>query len=166
MTAVEVGFRSELAAGQPTVWAVVSTMDGVNTELGPWMRMTHPADLRSLADLDVEPGQVVLRSWLLVGGFVPIDRHALALERVLPGEGFDEESTSWLQRRWRHERRVATTEAGGCVVTDRLVVEPRLSLARPLVERIVAALFRHRHRRLVARFGAPGQPPTARPSFQ
>lgn len=167
MSAIELGFRSELAADRSTVWAVVSTMEGVNAELGPWIRMTHPAELSSIADLDVQPGQVVHRSWLLVGGLLPIDRHALALERVLPGGGFDEESTSWLQRRWRHERRVATTEAGGCVVTDRLVVEPRLPLARPLVERVVAALFRHRHRRLVARFGSPsGQPPTARPSFQ
>ena len=137
---IELAFRSELAADRSAVWAVVSTMDGVNAELAPWVRMTHPAELSSLADLQVEPGQVVLRSWLLAGGLVPIDRHALALEHVLPEQGFDEESTSWLQRRWRHERRVETTAAGGCVVTDRLVVDPRLPFARPGVARIVAWL--------------------------
>lgn len=151
---VEVRIATALAAPRSEVWAVVSTMDGVNAELGPWIRMTHPAELRSLADVEVVPGRVVVASWLLAGGVVPFDRHALALERVDEGHGFVEESRTWLQRRWRHERTVADGPDGGCVVTDRLVVEPRLGLARPVVARLVPAIFRHRHRRLLARFGA------------
>lgn len=137
------------------MWAAVSTMDGVNAELRPFVRMTHPADLQSLADVEVEPGEVILRSWLLAGGVVPFDRHALAFERLVDGEGFDEESTSWLQRRWRHERRVIDHGDGTCTVTDHLVVEPRLGILRPVAHRTVRFLFDHRHRRLAARFGTP-----------
>lgn len=129
-------------------------MAGVNHELAPFVRMTHPARLQSLADVEVVPGVVLHRCWLLAGGIVPFDRHALALERLLPGEGFDEESTSWLQRRWRHERRLTDAPGGGTIVADRLVIEPRLRLAAPVTRRLVGFLFRHRHRRLVATFGA------------
>lgn len=127
-------------------------MAGVNAELGPWLRMTHPADRADLATTEVSPGEVVFHSWLLALGVVPFDRHALAFEQLGDG-GFVEESTSWLQRRWRHERRVAARPDGGCSVTDVLVVVPRLPPARPLVAALVRAVFRHRHRRLVRRFG-------------
>lgn len=152
---VELVFRSELAAPPAAVWAVISTMAGVNAELRPWVRMTHPAGVDELDPGDVEPGEVVFRSWLLAFGVLPFDRHSLAFERIADGEGFDEESTSWLQRRWRHERRLAPSPGGGTIVTDRLVVVPRIGLARPLVAHVVRFLFGHRHRRLVARFDAP-----------
>ena len=45
---------------------------------------------------------------------------------------------------------------GTCTVTDRLVVEPRVGLLRPVVERVVRFLFDHRHRCLVERFGPVG----------
>jgi ligand-binding SRPBCC domain-containing protein len=75
------------------------------------------------------------------------------LDRVDAGRGFVEESTSWVQRRWRHERTLVDAAGGGTTVTDRLVVRPRVALARPVVGAIVGALFRHRHRRLRRRFG-------------
>ena len=155
MAPVVLTFRTHLAASAGEVWAVASTMDGVNAELRPFVRMTHPAHIQSLADADIVPGAVVFHSWLLAGGVLPFDRHALALERVIAGEGFDEESTSWMQRRWRHERRLSDHGDGTCTVTDRLEVEPRLGLLRPLASRVVRFLFGHRHRRLAARFGTP-----------
>ncbi len=154
MAEIELTFSTTVAAPRPEVWARVATMDGVNDELMPLVRMTHPAHLQSLADVEIEPGVVLHRCWLLAGGFVPVDRHALALERVMDGEGFDEESSSWLQRRWRHERRLADAPGGGTVVSDRLVIVPRLAFAAPLTRWVVGVVFRHRHRRLLARFGA------------
>lgn len=77
-------------------------------------------------------------STLLAFGWLPFDRHHLTLVSV--GErSFVEESWSWLQRRWRHERTI-TAEGEGCVVTDRLVVEPR-DAPRALVEPVVRTLF-------------------------
>jgi ligand-binding SRPBCC domain-containing protein len=151
---IDLSFSSRVRAGRDEVWAVVSTMAGVNAELMPFVRMTHPRDRTSLEGKPIVPGEVVFHSWLLLGGVLPFDRHALALERVIDGEGFDEESTSWMQRRWRHERRLIDEGDGTCTVTDHLEVEPRLSLLRPLAARVVRFLFGHRHRRLVRRFGA------------
>jgi ligand-binding SRPBCC domain-containing protein len=150
---VEIEVASTVGASRDAVWAVVSTMDGVNAELAPFVRMTHPDDRSSLADGSVVPGELVFRSWLLAFGVVPFDRHALVLDRVDAGRGFVEESTSWVQRRWRHERTLVDAAGGGTTVTDRLVVRPRVALARPVVGAIVGALFRHRHRRLRRRFG-------------
>lgn len=152
--AVNLEFSSEVATPRDAVWAVVSTMRGVNDELGPWVKMSHPPEAESLTDLDLlEPGEVLFHSWLLFLGVVPFDRHALALVEVVDGEGFVEESTSWLQRRWRHERRLTSPSPDTCVVTDRLIVTPRIGFVAPIVRRIVGAMFRHRHRRLRRRFG-------------
>ena len=154
--AVSLEFSSKLPAARADVWSEVSTMRGVNYELGPWIKMSHPAEAESLADLDLlEPGAVLFHSWLLFLGVVPFDRHALALVEVIDCEGFVEESTSWLQRRWRHERRLTSPSPDTCVVTDRLIVEPRIGFVTPIVRRIVGATFRHRHRRLRARFARP-----------
>lgn len=99
-------FSSTLRAPRSEVWAVVSTMKGVNAELRPFVRMTYPHLAEELSEAAIVPGNVLFRSWLLAGSVIPIDRHDLSLERVIDGESFDEESTSVLQRRWRHERRV------------------------------------------------------------
>ncbi|MEP1124476.1 MAG: hypothetical protein ABJH68_11360 [Ilumatobacter sp.] len=112
---------------------------------------THP-QFTALPSV-VVPGEVVFRSGLLLFGVVPFDRHALALVDVDDGRGFVEESSSWLQRRWRHERRLTRGEAGRCVVTDHLAIEPRLTIMRGIVGAIARQLFAHRHRRLRKRLG-------------
>lgn len=133
-------------------WAEVSTFSGVNAELMPFVRMREPRALRGRSLESYRPGERAA-CWLLAGGVVPFDRHLLGLESITPGEGFVEESTTWMQRRWRHERRL--TEIGGrTMVVDQLTVEPRLRLAAPMTARILAGTFRHRHGRLRARFGA------------
>jgi ligand-binding SRPBCC domain-containing protein len=155
----EVHLRSELRAPAAVVWQHASSMSGVNEELGPWVRMTHPGWATDLASVEVRAGEVAFRSWLLALRVLPFDRHSLALVEVHEhgerGGGFTEESTSWLQRRWRHERSVEAVEGGGCTVSDRLVVQPRTAPAA-LVRPVVSALFAHRHRRLARRFGAAG----------
>ena len=154
----ELHFRSELRAPATEGGRHASSMRGGNEELGPWVRMTHPSWATDLASVQVPLGEVAFRSWLLALGVLPFDRHSLGLVEVRDGGeqggGFVEESTSWLQRRWRHERDVDPTDAG-CTVRDRLVVRPRLAPAA-MVRPVVAALFGHRHRRLARRFGAAG----------
>jgi len=148
---------SRLAAPVTEVWDHVTTMAGVNAELAPWVRMTHPGRMTRLDDAPELIGRpVAFHSWLLAGGVLPFDRHGLGLvsvEQFADGGGaFVEESSSWLQRRWRHERDVIA-DGDGCRVTDRLVVEPRLGLNRPVVARVVPWLFDRRHRVLRERFG-------------
>jgi ligand-binding SRPBCC domain-containing protein len=163
---VELSFASRLRAPAAEVWGHASSMAGVNAELAPWIRMTHPDGAADLASSEVPIGRLAFRSWLLAFGVVPIDRHALTLAEVDQrgggGGAFVEESSSWLQRRWRHERDVSAA-AEGSVVVDRLVVEPRLPVGF-VVRHVVGALFRHRHRRLVDRFGqSPVTPPVRSP---
>lgn len=127
-------------------------MSGVNAELMPLMRMSYPADAGSIESAPVN--RLVFASWLLLFGFIPIDRHFLSFESILPGAGFDERSWSWMQRVWVHRRRVVA-DGGACVLSDELAFEPRLPLARPILRLVVRGLFEHRHRRLRARFGEP-----------
>lgn len=156
---VRVERSSLLAAPAGEVWRRAATMAGVNEELRPVVRMTHPAELRSLVEEGPRAvGRVAFRSWLLAGGVVPFDRHSLRLlavdDRGDDGGGFVEDSTSWLQARWRHEREVEPAGPDRCRVTDRLLVEPRVGPAAPLVGAVVGRIFDHRHRVLRRRYGS------------
>jgi ligand-binding SRPBCC domain-containing protein len=142
-------FSTRLAAPAEEVWRHATTLAGVNAELRPLVRMTGP---RAARIEDAPLGRVAFRSVLLLGGVVPFDVHALTLVEFEEGR-FLERSSSLLQRTWEHERTVVA-DGDGCVVTDRLRVEPRVRLAHHLTMRVVALVFRHRHRRLAKRFGA------------
>ncbi|MGH8444044.1 MAG: hypothetical protein ACREVL_02200 [Solimonas sp.] len=143
-------FESRLAAEPPTIWLHATRMRGVNAELMPLVKMTSPKRYAGLTLRDAPPGELLFHSWLLAFGVLPFDRHALTIESVWD-YGFQENSTSWLQRRWRHKRYVELLP-GGARLVDELEIEPRLSPAW-LVKRIVGALFAHRHRQLRRQFG-------------
>jgi ligand-binding SRPBCC domain-containing protein len=145
-----------LAVGREQLWAVISTMDGVNAELSPWMRMSVPVEIRGKSLADVPIGEVAFESWLLALRFLPFDRHRLCLVEVTPGHGFVERSSSYMQRVWQHERTLQSI-AGGTEIRDRVAFEPRARVLAPVVQAVVARLFRHRHARLRARFGTLGE---------
>ncbi len=139
---------TRLGATPQELWRRVATMDGVNDELRPFVRMTVPAAARGITLEDAPLGEPAFTSTLLAFGLVPVDRHRLTLVRVERDRGFLERSTSLAQRLWEHER---TIEADG-TVTDRVTFATRLPGAERLARPLLAALFRHRHRRLSARF--------------
>jgi len=144
---------SDLKASTETVWQAVSRMSGVNRELMPWLYMTAPRWARDAGLEDAPLGETAFVSWLLALGFLPCDRHRLCLERVDVGRRFVEESTSWTQKRWRHERTLEPLPDNGCRVTDRLTFSPRLPFAKPLLTGVIRRLFAHRHRKLIHQFG-------------
>jgi ligand-binding SRPBCC domain-containing protein len=145
-------FRSRLDAPAADVWKLATTMGGVNYELMPRVRMTVPPEARDLSILDAPVAETLFRSWVLLFGAIPLDLHSLRLSEIGPGHRFVEESTSALQRRWRHERTVVE-DGEGCIVTDQLTFSPRLRLALPVVAEVVRGVFEHRHARLRARWG-------------
>lgn len=149
MATITLRFESRLRAPAAQVWDAVSTLAGVNAELMPLMRMSGPQQVRLQ---DLPRGRTAFVSTLLAAGVLPVDRHALCLERVWPGEGFDERSHSWMQRVWVHRRRLQTLP-GGCRISDELEFTPRLAWLGAPLRLIVRSLFTHRHRRLRARFG-------------
>ena len=148
---VEITRSSRLLAGPSEVWPVITTFAGVNAELMPLVRMREPKSVRGRTLESYRPGERAA-CWILLGGVVPFDRHLLGLESITDGVGFVEESTTWVQRRWRHERTIEP-DGTGTSLTDHLTIEPRLGFAAPVVRTIVGVVFRHRHRRLAERFG-------------
>ena len=150
---IVVEMSSVLQAEPAEVWAAARTMEGVNRELAPWVRMTYPEEAVALNLEDAPLGRPVFDSWLLLLGVVPFDRHRLVLEEVEPGRRFLERSSSWLQRLWQHER-IVEPHPEGCRVTDRITFQPRLPLAGALTRPVVDLLFRSRHRVLLRRYGS------------
>lgn len=152
---------SLLKAAPGEVWRHASTMNGVNLELSPLVRMTYPGE----GDIEqIEVGRVAFRSWLLLFGGIPFDRHALQLAERENGRRFLERSTSWLHARWEHERIIERWNGRSTRLIDRLTVEPRLPLSVALERGIVLHLFQMRHRQLRRKFGEPeteAQPPPA-----
>jgi hypothetical protein len=148
----ELRVGSRLRADPALVWERAISAEGVNDELAPLLRMTVPRGLADFGIDDVEPGRPLGRSWVLLFGFVPFDYDEICLQRVEPGRGFLERSRMLSQRMWEHERTIEPL-AGGCELTDRVAWEPRLPLPGALLRPLVAAVFRHRHRRLRRRFG-------------
>ena len=145
---------SEVPAPAGEVWARVTSVDGVNHELGPWMRMTVPRAARGIESIEELPlGRAVGRSWVLLFGILPFDYDDLTLVERGPGHRFLERSPMGSMRLWQHERSVESRGEAACAVTDRLAFAPRLPGADRLVRWIVERIFRHRHRRLRTHFG-------------
>lgn len=147
---------SVVPAPPSRVWSRVTTMAGVNAELMPIARMTHP---RELSQLDVDaviPGQRLFRSWILLFGVLPIDYDDLTLVGLTPGVGFSESSPMLSQRQWNHER-VLEDVGGACRVTDRVAFEPRVAWLGPMYLVVFRFVFRHRHRRLRRAFATAPQ---------
>lgn len=150
--AAELVFESDLRAPRAEVWARISTAEGIADELAPWLRMTFPAEVEQLSESTVPIGRRLCRSWVLLLGVLPIDYDDVTLVELDPGKRFLERSRTASQREWVHERTVEPASEG-CRLTDRLEVHPKVEFSRPLLERIVRAIFEHRHQRLVRHFG-------------
>lgn len=149
----EITVHSHLQVGPEAVWERVITPEGVNEELGPLLRMTVPRGAEDFSFDDVEPGERIGRSWVLLLGVIPFDYDDLTLERIDPGRGFLERSTMLSQRLWEHERAIEPLGEGSCAITDRVAWEPRLPLPGAILKPLIRATFRHRHRQLQRRFG-------------
>jgi ligand-binding SRPBCC domain-containing protein len=159
MTIREVVAVSELDASPETVWERVTSIDGINDELAPWLRMTAPAGM-ALTPAAAPLGRRWFRSWVLLLGIVPIDYDDLCLERLEPPRGFLERSRMLSARVWQHERALEEIPRG-TRLRDAVAFEPRLPIAGALHRAVIASIFRHRHRRLRAHFGSP--PPVLDP---
>jgi hypothetical protein len=143
---------TELDVTPEAFWEHMS-MAAVNAELSPLVRMTAPPEWQRCPLAQWTAGRVLFRSVILLFGFLPVDVHSLRFEHLMPEGGFVERSHSWANRLWQHERTTARTP-GGCVVTDRLTVQGRLPLLAALLLPVYRLVFRHRHRRLTALYGA------------
>jgi hypothetical protein len=149
---------SRLEADAATLWDRVTTPDGINDEMRPYLRMTIPRGVERLDPESVEVGERIGRSWILLFGLIPFDYDDPTLVRLEPGRGFLERSQMLSQRSWEHERTVEPDPRGGCLITDRVRWEPRLGLPGAPLRPLIGWFFRHRHSRLRRRFGGSPSP--------
>jgi hypothetical protein len=151
---IRVSRETSLSAPAAAVWQRAVTPEGINDELRPWLRMTMPKALRGRTVDDVEPGERPGRSWLLLFGLLPVDYDDLGIAELEPGRRFLERSTMLSMRSWQHERIVEPAGDDACTVTDTLTFEPRVPGLGGLSRAVIRFLFRHRHERLLRRYGA------------
>jgi len=142
---------SDLAASADAVLATL-TLAGVNAELRPLVRMTAPAHWARVPLHEWPEQQVLFRSWILLLGVLPVDRHAFFLRRVVPGRGFEETSTSTMNAAWNHARDIVAIE-GGCRVTDTVEFRNRIPVLGYLLKPVYQLVFWNRHRILRSRYG-------------
>lgn len=150
--------RSRLAAAPERVWEHISTMEGVNHELGPLLRMTHPPGIDRIDESLGQLGKPVFRSWVLLFGVIPVDYDRITIVRLDEGRGFLERSPLGTQKLWEHERTIEPGPDGGCVLVDRIAHEPRVPVAQRAQSALLRRVFRHRHRRVRKRFGGERLP--------
>ena len=146
-------FSTALAVPMSTAWEWMTSFEGISKEMAPYLHMSAPRGVTSLASIDFVPGKPMFRSWITLFGVVPFDYSDLTLLRLEEGVGFLEQSPMGTMRLWRHERRLSPAGAG-CVLTDELTFEPRV--AGWLSFRIVRSFFAHRHRNLARHLGKKG----------
>jgi hypothetical protein len=118
--------------------------------------MTIPRDFKSGIPDDLDIPARLGRSWVLVFGFLPLERDDIFVAELESNHRFRERSTMLSMNLWGHERLVER-EGEDTRVTDRITFELRwplrhLPFAYVATGAIIAALFRHRHRRLQTYF--------------
>ncbi len=156
MSRNELVVSSTLAAGPGTLWDHAVTPASLNREFRPLLRMTFPPGVGDVTD-SWRPGERRFRSWMLLGGLLPVEYDDLVFCEVERGRRFLERSSMWSQRVWEHER-VIEPLAQGARVTDRVRFEPRLPWLAPLYAPLFRAVFRLRHRNLRRLFGEAPAP--------
>jgi ligand-binding SRPBCC domain-containing protein len=160
MPTASFAITTRLPAPAEEVWRAALSEEGINHELGPWLRMTMPKSIEPGMTIEDAPlGEKLGRSWILLGKVLPVDYDDLCLVERGPGLRFLERSQLGSARHWQHEREVAPLGERECEISDRLELELRAPLraigATRVAERIVRFLFTHRHKRLRERWGQP-----------
>ncbi len=150
-------FRSRLpGTTQDEVWRRISSWAGVNDELAPLVKMSHPASMPNIDDVPAD-GTSHFTSTLLLFGLIPFDAHRVAFREMRPPHVFDECSSSLVMRRWSHRR--SLEELGDAVeVCDEVGFECRLPGLGALLEPVYRAVFAGRHRRLRRHFASRVSP--------
>ena len=153
MSRVEVLADSKLQGSAESIWARIASPEGINHELAPWMRMTAPPGTE-LSPAAVPVGERWFRSWILLFGVLPVDYDELCVERLDVGHSFLERSKMLSAPVWEHERTLEPLDGGRTRLVDRVSFVPRIRWTASIHRAVIAAIFRHRHRRLRAYFGA------------
>lgn len=139
--------KSRLAVSVNVLSEQVLTMNGVNHELSPWINMSAPDDWQAKAISNWPENTALFHSWIRLFGVIPIDCHTFRFSEV-SDRGFNEASSSWMNKHWQHTRTLLPLDSNGVLVSDRVAYQSRLGPLGWLFLPVYKALFKHRHRRL------------------
>lgn len=117
---IEVQRTSMIDAPRAAVWHRVTSPDGINDELMPYMRMVMPRRHRGTSIADLRPGTSLGRVWILYLGVLPLDWDRLTLTEIDPEHHFQEVSSMISMRVWRHRRTLTSRDDGTTEVRDHL----------------------------------------------
>jgi hypothetical protein len=154
--------QSDLAVEPGEFWSQCS-LESVNWELAPIAKMTAPPAWANREISDWPVGAELFSSWILLFGVLPIDRHAFRLRETDCECGFNEASSSWINREWNHCREIRPpairpaairSQSAGCTVVDRVAFVCRVPVVGALLTPLYKFVFWHRHRRLRKKYGA------------
>ena len=129
------------------LWKALTNMQGVNYELAPFVRMTVPTAYREFTIADALVGKQLFKSVILLFQFIPVDIHYFKLDKVIPNERFEENSTSLMHYFWKHTRILIIINKG-TMVKDTIQFSPRIPLIGFVLKPIYQFVFRNRHQRL------------------
>ena len=152
---IQLSFDSQLHCSRETAWAWITSVEGISQELHPLVRMSAPANIHNLADVKVQPGTRLFRSYLFLFGILPMDYSDLTLVDFDPLHSFKEQSPMGSMKLWIHERFLvdAADGSGDIILSDRLTFQPRF--ATGIVSWFTNKLFHHRHQVLRRAFPKP-----------
>ncbi len=152
---IQLSFNSQLHCSRQTAWDWITSVEGISRELHPLIRMSVPGNIHNLADVKVQPGTRLFRSYLFLFGVLPMDFSDLTLVDFNPLCSFKEQSPMGSMKLWIHERFLvdATDGSGDIILSDRLTFQPRF--ASGFVAWFVNKLFTHRHEVLRRTFLKP-----------
>lgn len=140
--------RSKVRVQPEKFWSEQSIAT-INYELGPWIQLSAPAAWQNVKLKEWGGKSPLFDSWVLFMGLVPLDHHTFGSFDTSQKLRFIENSSSWLNRIWQHER-VVKPAPDGCEIVDTVNFSPRLGLMSPFLVKIYTLIFRHRHSRLGA----------------
>lgn len=151
--------RIEMETSLPVSPAVLAsellTMEGVNDELSPILKMTAPQPWASKPISEWPVNSEIFSSRILLFGVMPIDLHRFKFESV-HGMGFKESSKSLFNRHWSHERTIRES-GSGATVKDVLHYTSQLGFLGYLFMPLYQAIFSHRHKRLKRKYVQGGE---------
>jgi len=154
---ISIRLESKLLAPTERVWEWINSVKGISAEMWPFFRMTAPKRIRSLADVQIQPGVPMFRSHVFLFGFLPIDYSDITLLELKPGIGFVEQSPMGSMKLWRHERHIVPcpSDPAAVLLVDQLTFQPRMM--KRLVGWFIRRVFIHRHNVLRANLGGAQQ---------
>ena len=115
----------------------------------PYIHLTYPKEKADLGEISVS---AFIVSFIFLFGFIPMGVHFLRLDSLEIGVSFCENSTTLLNKYWKHRRSLRQVSKEYTEVTDSVEFESRLPFIGYLLLPVIEFIFQHRHTKILILF--------------